>query len=165
MTGHLVLSTLHTNNAPAALVRLIEMGIPPFLLPGAVTLIIAQRLVRKVCQQCKEEYAPDANMINLIKEIISKNPKTKNYQVPAKLWRGKGCVSCNNTGFSGRLPIAEVFTPSSSVEEMVLKKNPLSQIYQKVVLEGMVTMAQDGMIKVIQGLTTPEEVLRVASIE
>ncbi|MDO8513883.1 MAG: GspE/PulE family protein [bacterium] len=127
MTGHLVLSTLHTNNAPASLGRLMDMGIEPYLLAGSINLIIAQRLVRKVCVSCK----------------------------------GKGCSICNHTGFKGRIAIIECLKPNDVINNLIIRKAPLSEFLKVAKQEGMKTMEEDGMEKVAQGITTKEEILRV----
>jgi type IV pilus assembly protein PilB len=127
LTGHLVLSTLHTNNAPAALARLVEMGVKPYLLAGSINLIIAQRLVRKICQQCS----------------------------------GQKCNQCNQTGFKGRIAIIEVLVPTPAIEKLIIEKAPLRTFMETAKKEGMVSMYEDGMKKVAQGITTKEEVERV----
>ena len=164
LTGHLVLSTLHTNNAPASMARLIDIGVRPFLLPGSVNLVMAQRLVRKICQSCKEEYDPGREILDKIKNIL-KNSRLANIKIPSRLWRGKGCPQCNNTGFAGRTPIAEGFEPNPDFERMVVGRQPISALFQKAVESGMITMEQDGIRKVLTGLTTIEEVWRVTASE
>lgn len=163
-TGHLVLSTLHTNNAPAALPRLIDLGIKPFLLPGAINLIIAQRLVRRICPACREEYLPQPEVLDKIKQILA-NSKLNKTKIPNQLWRGKGCSECNGTGFSGRIPIAEAFEPNPEIEKMTIDRAPMSLLFQKAVELGMITMEQDGIRKALAGETTIEEVWRVTASE
>jgi len=166
LTGHLVLSTLHTNNAPSALNRLIDMGVKPYLLPGAIRLIIAQRLVRKICQNCKEEYEPDDKLWSRIEPIISKLKKAfpqKFEKVPKKLWRGRGCEKCNGTGYKGRTPIAEFLKPSPKIEKMVTEKATITETYQQARKEGMISMEEDGIRKTLEGITTPQEVWRVTA--
>ena len=166
LTGHLVLSTLHTNNAPAALNRLIDMGVKPYLLPGAIRLIIAQRLVRKICDRCKEQYIPDEETWQRIKPVIEKLKKRfpEKYQsIPKKLWRGKGCDVCNGTGFKGRLPIAEFLRPSAKIEKLVVNKGTITEVYEQAIKDGMITMQEDGIRAVLEGKTTPQEVWRVTA--
>lgn len=127
MTGHLVLTTLHTNNAPSALARLMEMGIAPYLLAGSINLIIGQRLVRKLCTVCK----------------------------------GKGCETCNSTGFKGRVAIVEVLVPSKEIEQLITRQAPLREFEEIAHKLGMKTMYEDGLEKVAAGITTKEEVERV----
>jgi len=161
LTGHLVLSTLHTNNAASALTRLIDLGVRPFLLPGVIRLIIAQRLVRELCD-CKEVYNPNAELKKEIIEKISKYPEFKNLiEKDFQLYKPKGCSKCNSTGFVGRIPIAESIKPSASIEELVINKNSTSKIYEQALKDGMIPMEIDGLIKAVQGKTTVEEVWRV----
>jgi type II secretory ATPase GspE/PulE/Tfp pilus assembly ATPase PilB-like protein len=161
LTGHLVLSTLHTNNAASALTRLIDLGVRPFLLPGVIRLIIAQRLVRELCD-CKEVYNPNTELKKEIIEKISKYPEFKNLiEKDFQLYKPKGCSKCNSTGFVGRIPIAESIKPSASIEELVINKNSTSKIYEQALKDGMIPMEIDGLIKAVQGKTTVEEVWRV----
>jgi type IV pilus assembly protein PilB len=155
LTGHLVLSTLHTNNAAAALPRLIDMGIPPFLIASSVTVVIAQRLVRKLCPACKEEYAPDKATVDYIRQVL-------HYEGPIeKLYRSKGCSLCNGTGYRKRIAIAEALKMDSNIEKLILLKSPASEIQKAALAQGMLTMEQDGLQRVIEGITSLEEVWRV----
>lgn len=155
MTGHLVLSTLHTNNATSAPSRLLEIGVKPFLVAGNINLIIAQRLVRRLCSACKTKYKPRPGIIEAIKKIVPGK------EIPTYLWKAVGCKECQGTGFSGRIPIAETFKPIPKIEKMVLESTPSAKIRKAAITEGMQTMEQDGMDKVFQGLTTLQEVWRV----
>ncbi|MFH1749773.1 MAG: GspE/PulE family protein [bacterium] len=163
-TGHLVLSTLHTNNAVATIVRLTEMGVEPYLLPGSINLIIAQRLVRKICQSCREQYLPDQKIIDEIQNIWKNTPSKfrNNKSIPNKLWRGKKCERCNNTGYSGRITVAEALTPDSEIENMVINRNSVLDIQKTARRKGMVSLLEDGISKVLEGVTTIDEVWRVA---
>lgn len=163
-TGHLVLSTLHTNSAIATIVRLVEIGVEPYLLSGAINLIIAQRLVRKICTYCVKEYTPDPETVQKIKEIWDKAPKDfkENRTMPSILHKGAGCDKCNNTGYLGRIPIAEAFTPNQVIENAVLNRKSNSEIYKLARENGMVNILEDGVSKVIDGVTTIDEVWRVA---
>jgi type II secretory ATPase GspE/PulE/Tfp pilus assembly ATPase PilB-like protein len=164
LTGHIVLSTLHTNDAAGAAPRLLDMGVEPFLLTSSINLVIAQRLARKLCEECKEVADIPETEIAKIKEIINKMPEKQKQECGAKeikLYHGKGCKSCGNTGYSGRIGIFEALGMSEAIKELILKKVPSSQIQVKAVEEGMVTMLQDGIIKVLDGQTSLEEVWRV----
>ncbi len=166
LTGHVVLSTLHTNDAVGAVPRLIDMGIEPFLIASSVNVVVAQRLVRKICEKCKESYPATSEMQKEFEEEIEKLPeqekKNINLTNPLMLYRGKGCNECNNTGFKGRLGIFEVLPMEDEIEELTLKKVPASKIQEQAIKLGMITMKQDGIIKVLTGITTMEEVLRVS---
>ncbi|MFZ5982005.1 MAG: GspE/PulE family protein, partial [Patescibacteria group bacterium] len=164
LTGHLVLSTLHTNSATATIPRLIEMGVKPSLIPSSMNAIIGQRLVRKLCSHCKEEYAPAEESIESIKKIISIiSPKAK-LDVPSKvekLYRPKGCPKCNNLGYKGRVGIFEVFTMNPEIEKLIQEMAGKTELAVAALESGMVTMLQDGILKAIEGITTVEEVQRV----
>lgn len=158
LTGHLVLTTLHTNDAAGALPRLINMGIEPFLITSSVNVIIAQRLVRKICQKCKKEIQlPDA-----LRSEIDRELSKFNLQKPYKFYEGAGCSECNQ-GYSGRIGIYEVLAMSEKIEELAIKRRPASEINNTAISEGMVTLKQDGLIKAIKGVTTVSEVLRVTT--
>ncbi len=166
LTGHLVLSTLHTNDAAGALPRLINMGVEPFLITSSINAIIAQRLVRRICSKCKiEKKIPEAVMTEIKREIDSSiNPELAAYKnKPLKFYEGKGCPECNGKGFKGRIGLYEVLTMSDKIEELAVKKMPASSIQDQAVKEGMITMKQDGLIKALQGLTTIDEVMRVTT--
>jgi len=160
LTGHLVFSTIHTNNAAGALPRLLDMGAEPYLLASSITAIAAQRVVRKIHDECKEEYDPDPKVVEEIKANLGnlwpKNQKT------IKLFRGKGCVDCGQSGYMGRVGIFEVLPVSEKISRLILDRASSSVIEKEAFAEGMVTMKQDGYMKVIEGVTTLEEVLRVA---
>ncbi len=163
-TGHLVLSTLHTNTAIATIVRLVEMGVETYLLPGSINLIIAQRLVRKICENCREKYKLDQKTIDQIKSVWDKTPSNFKGQrlVTSELWRGKSCEKCNNTGYSGRIPIAEALVPDREIEDMVLKRSSSSEILSVARKKGMISLLEDGISRVLDGVTTIDEVRRVA---
>lgn len=163
LTGHLVLSTLHTNNAPASIPRFVELGVKPNLIAPSVNAFIAQRLVRKLCVHCRESYEPAKETINSIKKILSIiSPKAK-IEIPKEievLYRPIGCEKCHHLGFSGRIGIFEVLTISESVEKLILDMGSEREITQAALEDGMITMAQDGILKAIEGLTSMEEVWR-----
>ena len=157
MTGHLVLSTLHTNTASATLTRLMEMGIEPFLVASSVVGIVAQRLVRRLCPECKEPYEPSGMLVE--KLGIKARPDER-----VVLFQPKGCPACNNTGFRGRLALQEVLFMSSSVKDLVTNKAPADQIETAAIEEGMMTLRQDGLRKVALGLTSLEEAMRAVFV-
>ena len=158
LTGHLVLSTLHTNTAAGSLPRLYNLGVEPFLLTSAVNVVIAQRLVRHLCQKCKYEVEVPQSMIYEVKKEFEKI----NLSHPIKFYRGKGCDACKN-GFKGRIGIFEVLAMSDAIEEIVIAHKPEAEIFTQAVKEGMITMRQDGFIKAVKGLTSVDEVVRATS--
>ncbi len=164
LTGHLVLSTLHTNTASGALPRLINMGIEPFLITSSIDAIIGQRLVRRICPDCKEEEkVPEPVIEEIRKELEPANiDDTLKTPINWHFMRGKGCPNCNN-GYRGRIGIFEVLTMSEKLEEMGVQKEPSSAIEQQAIKEGMITMKQDGLVKAIKGLTTIEEVMKATT--
>ncbi|HPS06568.1 MAG TPA: GspE/PulE family protein [Kiritimatiellia bacterium] len=156
LTGHLVLSTLHTNDAPSAVTRLIDMGVEPYLISSCVEGIVAQRLVRRVCRNCKEPYsAPDA----IRNEIAMFYPDRVS---EAEFIHGHGCPSCGFTGYRGRSAINEVMIMSDPLRALVVAREPANIIKELAMKEGMVTLRQDGWLRVVEGRTSVEEVLRVA---
>ncbi|OQX66121.1 MAG: type II secretion system protein GspE [Desulfococcus sp. 4484_242] len=154
LTGHLVFSTLHTNDSASAITRLIDMGIEPFLVTSSVTAILAQRLVRVICRDCKESYTPD-------KESLQSIGITPEMAEGKAVYRGQGCASCLNTGFKGRTGIFELMILDEAIRTLILKTSDANAIKQKAVEQGMLTLRQDGAQKVLDGITTIEEVFRV----
>jgi type IV pilus assembly protein PilB len=163
LTGHLVLSSLHTNNAMGAVPRLIELGVKPSLITPAVNLIIGQRLVRKLCD-CKESYVPAKESIESIKKILSIiSPKAK-VEIPKdiqKLYRPKGCIKCNNLGYKGRIGIFEVLTINEELEKLILDMAGETDLAVAAMEAGMITMLQDGILKAVSGVTSIDEVERI----
>ena len=155
LTGHLVLSTLHTNDAPGSVMRLLDMGIPDYLLTSAVNAIQAQRLVRKLCMDCREPYRPIDEVINRWQLQRFGDP------VSMTLHRAVGCTSCGGTGYVGRSAILEILAFTETIRRLVLKRSDTSKIAAAAIDEGMVPMRDDGLQKVVAGQTTLEEVLRV----
>ncbi|WP_169980500.1 GspE/PulE family protein [Tautonia rosea] len=154
LTGHLVFSTLHTNDAPSALTRLVDIGVQPFLVASSIIGIMAQRLVRKVCPKCRARYEPPPHLLKSLgirPEIASK----------ANFMRGKGCSYCNKTGYRGRLAIYELMNMSSQIREMTFKGENTQAIRKLARKQGMRTLFEDGMIKALKGITTIDEVLRI----
>jgi type IV pilus assembly protein PilB len=156
LTGHLVLSTLHTNSAPGAITRLIDLGVAPYLVGASLVGVIAQRLVRKICSNCKEEYEPSS----AIKKMAEKS-----IDVPIKFYRGVGCKKCRNTGYLGRIAIHELFVPDGSIQELIADNTSLKKIRDIALKNGMTSLHIDGLHKVKAGITTIDEVLRVATRE
>jgi type II secretory ATPase GspE/PulE/Tfp pilus assembly ATPase PilB-like protein len=164
LTGHVVLSTLHTNDASGAIPRLIDMGVEPFLLTSSINVVMGQRLARTICPDCKEEAKLPETEVELIKKEIEKMPAKEKEELSKKtlkFYKGKGCKTCDESGYRGRIGIYEVLGISESVKELILKRVPASQIEQKGILEGMLTMMQDGIIKALDGKTSMEEIWRV----
>ncbi|HEY8748591.1 MAG TPA: ATPase, T2SS/T4P/T4SS family [Tepidisphaeraceae bacterium] len=152
LTGHLVLSTLHTNDAPASITRLINVGVEPYLISAAVNAILAQRLVRKICQNCREEFVPTDEMREFLTLQGFKAEKT---------FKGKGCDRCRKTGYAGRLGIYELLVMDDSLRDMVTRSPDVNLLRKLCRERGLVTLREDGFAKVMQGLTTVDEILRV----
>jgi type IV pilus assembly protein PilB len=164
MTGHLVLSTLHTNDAATALPRLIDMDIEPFLVASTVNLIIAQRLVRLICEKCKVSYTvPITELTHNFKkeELLRAFGKVQTI----RMYKGKGCLVCRKSGYAGRVGIFEALVVSDAIRELIVQKADASDITKKAIVEGMTTMIDDGLNKVQRGITTIDEVLRVTKEE
>ncbi|MDD5014442.1 MAG: type II secretion system ATPase GspE [Atribacterota bacterium] len=157
LTGHLVLSTLHTNDAPSAITRLIDMNVETFLISSSVIGVIAQRLVRVICEHCKEEYEPGKDVISGLN--IKTNPDGND---KVKLYRGVGCPICKNTGYYGRTSIYELFVLDEEIKTLIISKASSNIIKDAAIKKGMKTLKDCGIAKVLQGITTIEEVLRVA---
>jgi type IV pilus assembly protein PilB len=154
LTGHLVLSTLHTTTAPGSVVRLINMGCEPFLISASLIAIVAQRLIRRLCPKCREAYKPGEALCAKLGIDIKKMKDVSFY-------RAKGCSHCLNTGYSGRVGICEVLTMTPAIRELVLKRARENEVKQVSRKEGMETLREDGIAKVLAGVTGLEEILRV----
>ena len=154
LTGHLVFSTLHTNDAATAFTRLIDMGVEPFLITSSLVGVIAQRLLRKICDQCKEPYAPPAPLWEE-RGVLAGTPRD------ITVYRGRGCVLCSRTGYKGRVGIFEVLHTSPQIQEAVLRRGTTEELKRLAVAEGMTTLRQSAIDKLRAGVTTVEEVLRV----
>lgn len=165
LTGHLVFSTLHTNNAAGAIPRLLDLGAEPFLVASALNAVVGQRIARKICPTCKEEFEPEAavaaDMHAVLGNLIPKDKKIV-------LFRGKGtvngapCEACGGSGYLGRIGVFEVFSVTDAISKLVLTRAPMKAIEEQAIAENMITMKQDGYLKAIEAVTTLEEVLRVA---
>ncbi|CAH0121301.1 hypothetical protein PAE9249_03828 [Paenibacillus sp. CECT 9249] len=156
LTGHLVLSTIHTNDAISTVTRLIDMGIEPFLVAASLTGVVSQRLVRRICQDCKTAGPPSQREI----EICEK----RNLQIET-VFRGKGCGVCNMTGYKGRIALHEILVVDDEIRRMIMNNRSMEEIREVAVSKGTIFLIDDGLIKVIEGYTTTEEVLRVAMSE
>ena len=153
LTGHLVLSTVHTNDAPGTVTRLIDMGIEPFLISSAVILILAQRLIRKICMECRE---PIKVHPQLLIDLGVSPDEVKTFPV----YKGKGCSICNNTGYKGRVGLYEVMAIKEEIKELILSRASTSEVKKEAMRLGMKTLRQSGIVKIREGLTSIEEVLR-----
>jgi type IV pilus assembly protein PilB len=177
LTGHLVLSTLHTNSAAGAIPRLLDMKVESFLLASTLNAVLAQRLVRRVCNDCKEAYDPPKevqdSIIKVVEEVSSnkilmaRDPEAaklvKGFTPDKlKLYRGKGCLKCGNSGYRGRVGIYELLSMSDDIAHLTLENSPANVFEAQAIKEGMLTLLQDGYLRVIEGTTTLEEVMRVA---
>jgi len=159
LTGHLVFSTLHTNDAAGAIPRLIDLGAEPFLLASSMTCVVAQRVVRRICLDCKEEYPAPPEVVASLKKILGSLYK---HGDNPKLARGKKCPKCNNTGYLGRIGIFEVMPISEKIGRLTMERASATSIEKQAIEDGMITMKQDGYLKVLEKISTIEEVLRVA---
>ena len=159
LTGHLVFSTLHTNDAPSAITRLIDMGVKPFLVASSIQAIMAQRLVRVICKKCKiVDENPDPHLLqalNITPENIEKQP----------IYKGAGCSQCQNTGYKGRIAIFEMFEMNNEIRELAFTKAPTIELRKAAKASGMRTLMEDGKIKIFKGTTTPDEVVRITQTE
>jgi type II secretory ATPase GspE/PulE/Tfp pilus assembly ATPase PilB-like protein len=157
LTGHLVFSTLHTNDAAGAVPRLIDMGVDPFLLPASLLGVLAQRLVRTICPNCKEEVKDPASILEQLKVPPPEGE-------PVRLWRGAGCAACNRTGYKGRAGIFELMTLDERFHDPILRRAGAPEYLRLGRERGMRTMFEDGLLKATQGVTTVEELLRVTRL-
>jgi type IV pilus assembly protein PilB len=158
LTGHLVLSTIHTNDAPSATTRLVDMGVEPFLISSSILGVLAQRLARTICTNCREAYAPPVEALHRLGLKPEQGEEILFY-------RGKGCDRCKGSGYKGRYGIFELMPMSEAIRELVLKGASADQIRQQAVAEGMKTLADDGILKVLEGATTIDELLRVVYVD
>lgn len=172
LTGHLVLSTLHTINAAGTFARLADMKAKPFLIASTINVVIAQRLVRKICSNCIEEYKLDDKQVkmlegefdmqNIIKSLLKEKAIDKEKPLAEiTFYRGKGCEHCDLQGYKGRVGIFEVLEASEAVKDLIIESAPTEKIQDQAVTEGMLTMIEDGFAKAATGVTTIEEILRI----
>ncbi len=158
LTGHLVLSTLHTNDAPSTITRLINMGVKPYLITASLMAVVSQRLVRKICTECKEEYIPNKDTI---RELNLSESELQN----KRFYTGKGCTNCNYTGYKGRFAILEIMTINEEISSHIVKQSSTETIKKIALNNGMRTLSESGLNAAYKGLTTLEEVLRETSID
>ena len=156
LTGHLVLSTLHTNDAPSAVTRLTEMGVEPFLVGSAIDAVLGQRLARRLCKQCKEPYEPTVDSLRDVGW-----PFEELGQDVPELYKAKGCSSCSGTGYRGRLAIHELMHVTEEIERMTVEHASTDELAKVAISQGMRPLRQDGLVKVATGQTSIEEILRV----
>jgi type IV pilus assembly protein PilB len=157
LTGHIVLSTLHTNDAPTTVTRLVDMGVEPFLICATLEAIVAQRLVRTICTNCKTQYQPSAEALASI-GLTPADLEGKNFCY------GRGCQRCNNTGYRGRIAIFEVMLASDTIRELIMKKESAGSLRQLARQEGMRTLRESGLLHIFDGITTIEEVVRETQV-
>jgi type II secretory ATPase GspE/PulE/Tfp pilus assembly ATPase PilB-like protein len=160
LTGHLVLSTLHTSSSAGALPRLLDMKAEPYLLASSISAVIAQRVVRVTCNVCKTQYPASESEVAEIAQVLGKLWKPTGDKV--LLSKGEGCTECGNTGFKGRIGIYEVLTVSDKIGHLILERASAQDIEKLAIENGMLSMKQDGYLRVLEGVTTLDEVLRVA---
>ena len=151
LTGHLVLSTLHTNDAPSSVTRLINIGVEPYLISAAVNTVLAQRLVRRICPECKE--------LHKIEDDDMREFLTTHGFDPAKIYKGRGCDRCRNTGYKGRVGIYELLVLDDVARDLVVRNPNVTELRRICMERGMVSLRQDGLLKVTSGMTTIEEVM------
>jgi type IV pilus assembly protein PilB len=156
LTGHLVFSTLHTNDAPSAVTRLVDMGVKPFLVASSLQSVMAQRLVRRICNECREPYTPTTWEFEAL-GVDGEKLRT------AQLYKGIGCRACNGTGYRGRIGIYELMTVTDDIQKLIYKRVPSTEIRKIARQTGMKTLREDGMLKVMSGVTTLEEVMRITA--
>jgi type IV pilus assembly protein PilB len=159
LTGHLVFSTLHTNDAPSAMTRLIDMGIKPFLVASSIQAIMAQRLIRVICSECK---AADPNPDKRTLKLLGFTPEELEGKT---IWKGMGCKRCNNTGYRGRVGAFEMLLMNSQLRDLAFNRAPTSQLRAAAKASGMRSLLEDGKLKVLAGVTTPDDLLRVTQAE
>ncbi|MFH1537216.1 MAG: GspE/PulE family protein, partial [Patescibacteria group bacterium] len=170
LTGHLLLSTIHTNDAAGAIPRFLSMGVKPFLLAPAINAVIGQRLVRTICTKCKTEATLEFEMLEKVKKVLNNIPENSGEKKPdldkLKFYKGKGCQECDSKGLKGRIGIYEVFTITPEIETLILS-GEVSEYQMRDLTHkaGMLTMLQDGLLKSLEGVTTVEEVFKVAGAE
>jgi type IV pilus assembly protein PilB len=158
LTGHMVFSTLHTNDAPSTITRLRDMGVPPFLVTATLEAILAQRLIRRICTQCREEIHPSSEILADLELSLSDIQGKKFY-------RGKGCDNCNRTGYKGRVGLFELMLLNDELRDMIIRNASTDELRDKARGNGMVTLREAGMTAVYAGTTTAEEVIRETILE
>lgn len=167
LTGHLVLSTLHTNNAIGVIPRLMDLGIEPFLIPSSLNLMIAQRLARRLCPDCKERIMASEKEQQIIEQTLASLPKEDReklpYQKPYYIYKSKGCATCNKKGYLGRVGIFEILKMTFELEQIILSEPSQEKLMAEAKRQGMITLQQDGIIKVLEGVVSLEEILSITA--
>jgi type II secretory ATPase GspE/PulE/Tfp pilus assembly ATPase PilB-like protein len=167
LTGHLVLSTLHTNSAPETVTRLIDMGLDPFSFADALLGVLAQRLARGLCKQCREQYTPTSGEVDELAAAYGVDAfqalMKEEYPFGLKLWRSPGCAACAQTGYKGRVALHELLVGSDDLKRCIQRKAPIDELRKIAADGGMITLLQDGVRKVMAGLTDLKQVLAVCS--
>ena len=159
LTGHLVFSTLHTNDAPSAITRLIDMGVKPFLVASSIQAIMAQRLVRVICKECKAvDEHPDPHFLRLLNITPEERRKFQ-------IYKGLGCSRCSNTGYRGRIAIFEMLQMNNEIRELAFKRAPSNELRKAARASGMRSLLEDGKLKIFKGITTPLEVAQTSQAE
>ncbi|MFH1990661.1 MAG: ATPase, T2SS/T4P/T4SS family, partial [Patescibacteria group bacterium] len=167
LTGHLVLSTLHTNNAIGVIPRLIDMGVEPFLLPAALNVALAQRLVKRLCPDCKKGVEPLEEIKKVIFSVVesmSEQTRPKMKKENLKIFKAQGCPKCNNKGTKGRIAVFEILEMTPQLEKIIITEPTESKILEESQRQGMTTMLQDGISKVLEGIIGFEELIQVVNI-
>lgn len=166
LTGHLVFSTLHTNDAAGTIPRLLDMGIKPPIIAPAINMAMAQRLVRKLCPECRQKVKIEEEDLKVVREALKNLPKTEMPELNEKaaVFKAKSCEKCNSTGYQGRVGLFEAFIIDGDLEKLILKSPAISEIRDMVLKKGMITMLQDGYLKILEGITDFEEVRRVLGV-
>ncbi len=167
LTGHLVLSTLHTNDAIGVIPRLIDMGVEPFLLPSALNVALAQRLVKRLCPDCKKETEPSEPVKKIILDAVNSMPENSRPKIKSnkfKIYKVSGCPKCGNKGTKGRIAVFEILEMTPNLEEIIISEPTESKILAEAKRQGMVTMFQDGILKVLDGIIGFEELIQVVSV-
>jgi type II secretory ATPase GspE/PulE/Tfp pilus assembly ATPase PilB-like protein len=166
LTGHLMLSTIHTNSAAGAIPRFLSMGVKTFLLAPALNSVIGQRLVRRICDQCKEPHTPSPEILERAHKILDELPAAEKNSLSVgtyQFYHGRGCSACSGLGYKGRIGIYELLVMTKEIEQLILSSQVSEiEIQELAVRDGMVTMVQDGLLKALEKLTTVDEVFRVA---
>ncbi|MDP2593381.1 MAG: GspE/PulE family protein [bacterium] len=168
LTGHLVFSTLHTNNAAGAFPRLIDLGINPKIITSAVSVVMAQRLLRKLCDNCKSQVSLQEEDEKFVKKVIDSLPEEEKKDLPKdrlKVWQATGCEKCNKSGYKGRIGVFEAILTDESVEKIVIQNPSERDIKEAAITQGILSMVQDGVIKVLKGVTSLEELKRVVEMD
>ena len=167
LTGHMMLSTLHTNNSVGAIPRLIDLGAEPFLLSSVLNMVMAQRLARKICPDCKTEAEIPPSMLDRIREQLSTIPESYINEIDIKnlkFWRGKGCAHCGNLGYRGRTAVAEVIIVTPELREIINNGGKVADMMKALVKQDFITLTQDCLLRALEGETTIDEVIRVSSL-